>query len=615
VSKTLTHLSLAAVLAATTTVTAAGPTIRTLAPDSTVIVAGADDVSSMMKSLKRTSLWELWQSEEVREMREEAEKAFEEAVTEMMGELGVDHDTMPMPQGGVGVAMFAVMDPETAMTGPGYMVVADFGAEADKTAELIAAAIAKAEEEGEVEYERIEVRGRPVLSFAIPDMEEEMADEAAGEEEEDPFAEFEQMDMMPGPEDALLGAIDAVHFVRAGDVFLWCTDLPALENGLAVCDDELDNAGLHARDDYRAVSRQIGEADSYAMVLTRNLPQLIAPMDPMGMSMMITPMLKQFVGEIGGVGMSFELDGESAMVEETVGVYMPSGRAGLTALLDTTSPRGEIPKFVGPDTFSYSTVNFEFAGLPETLRPIVQMAQMMMAAEAGGAPGPADDPMVLIEQVTSCFGRRVHVVQTGGDSTSQFVAVELVKPEEFEHLVATIAPELEGRDFLGHRLYTVEMNLLDMLPMEDMPGFEDMDMGAAEPPAIGIGAGHLFVGPTSAVEQAFRTASDDDAGSLEDETAFRRAIGVLSSRESVGWGFTDLAATIEAAAEEAKKQIERQRAIVAADDVEMDMAAEWFERFDPAILAKHLGPTAWELIPTDDGFVARSYLLSPPPAE
>ena len=61
----------------------------------------------------------------------------------------------------------------------------------------------------------------------------------------------------------------------------------------------------------------------------------------MGMSMMLKPMATQMFGALGGVGMGMRFDGERAMAEQTLALYMPAGTAGLTDLLNDPRPRGD----------------------------------------------------------------------------------------------------------------------------------------------------------------------------------------------------------------------------------------------------------------------------------
>jgi len=422
--------------------------------------------------------------------------------------------------------------------------------------------------------------------------------------------EFQDFEMGVDPEEIMWGSVETVYLVRDAGRFLLSTDLPALRGAFAAIDGE-PNEVLSDRDDYQGLIGQLGESDAYAAVLMRDFGRFVTANDPMGMMMMLAPMLKQVVGDIQGLGVGIRLDGQTAMIEETAAIYMPNGLAGLSALLDTATPRAGLPSFVGPNTVGYVASNFEFNGLAGAVRPIVQMMQMMMPPEQGAPP--IDE---LIEQVCAAFGKKVHMIQTveqpvESGAVAQLLAVECVKPEALEHFLATIGPAMgmEPRDFLGHRIYTVDIG--DMAMMGGGFGLEP-----AEPTAIGLGGGYVFSGPASAVEQALRSIGHDDNASLADEPKFQRAMGTLGQEAVVAWGYADVVESMVATMRANRLRMEAIEAMWAEEleDEELDMVGranpfDIFAELDVDFIERYIGPVSWKVVATDQGFVTRVYLL------
>jgi hypothetical protein len=500
------------------------------------------------------------------------------------------------------------------------MLLADYGENADATAELFDAAMKKAEENGELEYEERDVMGRAVRCFLINAG-------PGGEDEEEPEAGLPPgMGGMPQPEEMIQQFFAEIYFVREGSAFMLCSDMAALTGAFEVCDGA-EPAGLARREDFQAVMHQIGVQDCFGALLPRDLGPLVAAYDPTMMMMTFGPMLGQIVGDIRGFGMGIRLDGPSAMLEQTMSVYMPNGKTGLTALMDTQRPRGDVPRFVGPNTLSYTAMNFEFDGVPAFIDRIMQMLPFLAPPPAQGEMD-APDPLEMISQLFSCFGREVHVVQAlerpiAVDSLKQLSAIECVKPEELDNFLSAMGPQmgLEGRDFVGRRVYTMDMGDLGMMaPMPAQPGM----MGETSM-SVGIGGSLAFIGPTSAVEQAMRALGDTGNAGLADEPAFRRAVAVLQSDEVIAWGYGDAVNTMEAQTEIMNLQMEQLMAELEAADPEMaeefadmdmtgmNMGMELLEEIDYDLLRQYIGPSAWEAVATDDGFLIRSYTLAAEP--
>ncbi|MDY7107770.1 MAG: hypothetical protein SYC29_03955 [Planctomycetota bacterium] len=599
------------------------PAVVELAPESTILVMGVSSAQSTLERLKRTPMWELWQSEQMLEMRAEVAEEMEEGIDEMLQELGLERDTVQPPTGALGLAVFMVEDEELMLPGLGFLLMADYGENADATAELFDAAMKKAEEEGELDYEEREVMGRTVRCFPLAVGEE--TDEPADDEAEADIG-AQRMGAAPDPKAMFEQFMSELYFVREGSAFMLCSHMPTLTSAFEVCDGA-EPMGLPRREDFRAIMQQVGANDGYGALLTRDLGPLIAAYDPSMMMMSLGPMLGQFIGDIRGFGMGVRVDGPVAMLEQTMSVYMPNGKVGLTALMDTETPRGEVPGFVGSNTLSYTAMNFEFDGMPALIQRVMQMLPFLAPPPQQGQED-APTPQEMIAQVFSCFGRKVYMLQTldrpiAMDSLKQVTAIECVKPEELDSFLSAMGPQMgmEGRDFSGRRIYTMDMGGLSMMaPVPAQPAA----MGETSM-SVGIGGSLAFMGPTSAVEEVMRLVGDAESAGLADEAAFQRAVGVLQHDEVIAWGYADAVDSMEAQAEIAGLQMEQLMAEMEEQDPEMAaefgdmdmsgmmMGLQFLEEIDYDLLREYLGPSAWEAVSTEDGFIVKSYMLSAQP--
>jgi len=610
--RTCTAFSIALVLASIAA--ADPPTITDLAPESTILVVGVNHADATMQRFKTTPLWELWQTEQLAGMRTDIMAQMESGWDDMLEDLGLERDALQLPTGALGFAVFSMMDEEIGMPHPGFLVVADYGAGADKTAKLFDAVFQKARDKGELEYEEKEIAGRTVLCLDVIEEEEEAPADDMDEEEYG----FDQAGMAD-PQEMVEQWVETLYFVREGSAFFLSSELDALQGAFETCDGA-DREDLTQREDFQAVSGQIGENDLYAVFLSRDFGELLSAVNPMLAMMGVGEMFKMIIGDIHGIGMGYQLDGEGGMVEGTASLYMPYGKAGLTALTDSAVPRGPVPRFVGPDALSYSFLNFEFSGMSALVQ---QLMMLRLFAPPPSGEGEAPTPQELMQRLFVCLGSQVHTSEAveypiTKDSLKQFGAIECTRPQEFEETLNALAPELEGRDFLGHRLYTTGLD--EMMPM--MPPGPGMQMTPDVPMSVGIGGGYVFLGTTPAVEQALRSVGEDAAASLAENPAFQRTRAALRHDDVVAWGYADLISSLEA--EVAVLRMQREQFEQDLTDEDPELAEEILEaqagRFEQAmqrlgeldydLLRQYVGPLAWEVIATDEGFVAHSYLLA-----
>ena len=205
-------------------------------------------------------------------------------------------------------------------------------------------------------------------------------------------------------------------------------------------------------------------------------------------------------------------------------------------------------------------------------------------------------------------------------SINSLYAVECTKPEQIEQLLAEYAGPLglEPRDFLGQRIYTLAVNPFMMMGGPMMPP------GEGDTLSIGFGGGYVMLGTTSVVEDALRATGGGDAPSLGDAPAYRRAIRALPAGGTVAWGLLSVADFVEYLNEYIKimhqQMIEQmeQWDPEAAKEMRGEMRAEALNPladFDLGIVKRYLGPVAWQLRSSEDGFVGTYYLLEASPAQ
>jgi hypothetical protein len=585
---------------------AASPTIERLAPENSIVVASVDDFQQAMTRFKQTGMWALWKSDEIQAMVTEPIEQFKEELDELLEELELEGDDLVQPQGPVGFAFFGPDrdDPESK---PGFLLVADFGTQAHKFNRVVDALMEKARTENDIEFDESKLLGRTVYTLDLSQIE---VDEEL-DMDEDEFGGMSPVPDLPGAED-VMDTFDKLHYVRDGRRFLLCSDMAALHRALEVIDED-GRTRLGERTDFQGARAQVGPADAYAVLLMKPMWQALGGVDPS--AMMIQAMVQSIVGDIRALALGVRFSGESAMVEETFGVYMPDGTAGLTALADTATPRRDIPEFVGPDSIAYSRVNFEFNGIPAFIRTLGQLNPML---------GPQIDQFMFdygatVEKVCNALGPEVYSVvrltrPIDLASLKTLYAIKTSRPDEVESVLAEYAPmlHLEPRDFVGRRIYTMPFDPFMMAGGGMMPQ-------NAEGFSIGFSGGHVFLGTTTLVEDALRVGGKD-MPTLADDSDVADAIAALDDGEMVGWGVMDVVDYLEYFAVfgrlmdeqmiEQMKEWDPEYAEEMRQEMEARGPSPW-EKLDPALLREYIGPVSWQIKARDDGFVGKYLLLEP----
>ncbi len=621
--KTLLNTTLAATAAALLAPFAAAQiSFERIAPENSILVAGVQNVSAARARFERTSLHALWRSDEMQDLRSEMMAEIEGGLAEVMRELGVDREDFVLPTGSVGLALFAVIDPEIGMPAPAFITFADYGEGADNLQRLLDAVLERGREDGEFETEERDILDRTVLSITFARDEADWdvegdEDDWGFDDEEDDWGVDDEDDAWGDEEDwefeedplgmgSSFDVFRTVHLVREGSSFLLCSDLGSITEVL----DRLDNdrvSGLSEREDYRTALDMIGANDAYAILMTRDLAQLVQAFDQTGMAMMFVPMIQGLVGNMSSISTGVMFDAPEAMVRSNFAVHMPQGKRGLTDLMDVSAPRGPLPAFVGEGAYSYTSVNFAFNRIVEAAQQYVQENPML--AMMGGAEM-LDEVEPIIRPLFESLGSRVHMVgklerPLTAQSNQSVVAVETTNPEQFEAILAGLAEEygIEAQDFNGHRLYT-----------GSMPGMMMPNMGVPMPEmALGIGGGYIFMGARPAVEQSLNATGGDQAKVLARNPQLARVLESIPDVPLVSWGYADVVTTIEATVESQRIAMEQMRdEFPWMDEMEgEDPFSEFVQKIDYDLIRRYIGPSVTWLRSTDTGFVGSALYFEP----
>ncbi len=591
------------------------PTIERVAPADSFLVAGTPNVQEAKSRLERTRLWALWQSEPVKVMWTEAVEKGKKHLNELFQELevGDDDESLPIPLGHVGVAVFPVTDEEVAETRIGFLVTADFAANADRAGKLVDAIIAKARNDDDLEVDEEKVMGRTVYTFDLTRFQ-------AVDLEDFDLGEMAP-DMLPMPDvNEAVNEVAEVHLCRDGSRYLFASDRQPLVDALEIADGGEPTA-YQDHESYQAMRRQIGDADGWAVLRIDAMLDSMAGGDPM--AAMMGGMVTSLIGDVTAVGAGVRFDGPAAMFEETLCLHMPNGKSGLLGLLDVPSSRRDVPGFATADSVSFSSFNFNFGGVMEFLRaasrdnPMLQM-QIDPFLEQQGA---------TIEKICAALGPRIHGVMRLSrpfklDSQRMLLAIRSEKPTQVEEVFAQHAPGMgfKQRDFLGNRIYSMDVNPFAMV--EPTPG-KDGAGAAAEGISVGFGGGYVTLGTTSMVEDALRSGSSGGGGrgrraGLADDPGYARAMKVLPEQGVVAWGVASIVDYLEYVRD--LEPLMHEQIIAEARQWDPEMAKEMeaemakskdtpWAKFDMKHLRRFIGPASWAARSTEDGYVLKGYLL------
>lgn len=574
--------------------------IEQIAPRNSVLIFSVDDATATGTHLKEGGFGRFW------------EQALGAMQAELPPEAAAEADDMAagmMPQGHIGFALFPINTPEGPAV-PGALLLAEFGENIESGWAMLEATLDQGVAEGAIEAAHHELRGRDVLEINV--IMPEMPDLGAPAGEDPAMADPFGAEMMMPDVESMMSGFESFYIVRDADAIWISTSLEVIDEAIEH-DGEKNFNSIGQRREFSGLRDQLGPADAYTVFFPQNMYALFGEQGMM-LSMMIQPMLGQFVGDVRGVGYAMRLDAPDAMLEQTLALHLPNGRRGLSALMDVAGPRGDVPLFVPADALSYSKLNFEFDGVVDMVRPFMQMA----AAMAGGQPGEEPAELIMLEEFMSTLGSEIHTWRTmieteEGPFLGGVRAINCADPEGFEAGLVAFGADLglEKTELDEGVLYTMTEDLGALMPqMPGMPGMPEVPGGDAAPVmpdltspggpvAIAITGEQILIGDATSVERAL-----SGGPSLNINSTLIGAMQTLPDEPVTAWGFSDTA-TVSIA------QLEAQRAMVGdmVEQVEMPPGADQLPIDQILELMQFFGPTAWQITVDQNGFVYRSKTL------
>jgi hypothetical protein len=491
-------------------------TIQQVAPENSVLVIGVDNVGTARRKLEGHPLAR-WLSSA------EGARALREALAGLPRDIRnvfQNGESMVLPTGALGGALFAAMDEERGVPEPALLLLADFGPQAEGLEGALTQAVSKASEQGGIQSAQRVIGGHTVHSVVLPAPQKAVRDPFADDGFEDDFGG------LPQPED-FMDSFGTLHFARSESTLLVSSNLMALADALAVGDGQARRVLGGARA-FQGLSGQLGGGDAFAVLLTRDLMQLITPLDPLGMSQLYAPMLRQLVGEVQGIGYAVHLGGPTGVERQVSAVFMPAGKSGVTALIDVAVPRHDPPAFVPADALSYTVMGMDFQGVVPFIDRFIASNPMVQMQLAGT--WAEQRPNVLA--AAGVMGSRLHLVHmlsngVAGDLPvpEVVVAIDCAKPQEAKAMLAGLAQGFgmieEG--VAGHTMFAPQA----------VAGFGEMQ-GV---PVIGLNGTHVIVGPRNMVKAVLGGLTGPV---LARDPGFRQAMASLPSEPVVAWGYSNM---------------------------------------------------------------------------
>ncbi|MGA0173496.1 MAG: hypothetical protein ACO3NL_07585 [Phycisphaerales bacterium] len=557
--------------------------IRDVAPKSSAIVVGGDDLKAAWTRLQETPLWGLWSSEEMQAAIKPVLEELREASKEMATELGRPDDELSMPAS-FGLAIFTQMDEEIGFERPFVLGFVDWGDDAGSL-EIVEAMFDQAEKDGGLQ--RTDLKGEVVRVVSLGDEDEEEMDDDFG----DPFG----MDPMSG-----LADFDNIYLMKNGSRHLLASDLVVLEDLLAAIDGKAVEP-IGTTNDFKDTYGLLGDPDVYAMLLTSNLQKMLASGEAAFMLATAQPILSQVFGDIRAHAVGMSVDQGGAMVDQRLAMTVPGPKKGLLSLITMDTAVEPPPAMVPSDAIGYGRMNIRFDAIVPTLREIVAGLGEMEREQMEGM------LMQFAPMMEQAFGAMEPTVRIYNsvrmpvdvDSMETLVAIPCTDLTRLEPLVAMMGPGmgLMRRDFQGQAIYSDEFS----------------------PMAIGLGQGHLFLGPAAAVEQSLRGVPADDEG-LAGAAWAKAALEALGNERVVGFGMTDLVEQIRMQ-REMMKMLGGEMPGFGDMDLDLgddsglpsvDMGEIDFEKMlDPELWKRFTGPAVWDFTVGDRGFTTRSRMMAP----
>ncbi len=528
------------------------------------------------------------------QMREEIFKELHEKLEEHDVEM-VD---IGWPAGAMGFSVEQADDPDVD---PGLLFMADYGERSEDVFDIALTLAEGMEDNGEFDIIEEEFAGLTIYSMTVSEEArrrqfEEMQEQLGVDlmDQADEFLDFANLE-------------SDMSFVRMDDLLLFSTRLDTLQNAIDRAEDSGDDTitesdsfnGAHAMMDRSGVYA-IGMIDTFVELTLRGLEESAQMMgDPSEFEMVMKLLEVVGVQNLGAAGVGLPLDQPGPDLEMSMSLYTHE-KTGLIELFDLSAPSFEAPGFVDADAVSLVSFKFDFAGLV----PLIREALATMPPEQQGMAG-AFLPMV--EQLFMSIGPEISVAQYLDRpftiNSKQFVVgVRCANPQVVMGALSQVGimVGLQARDFDGSQIWEAE----------------------GMPAAIGVGAGQLFIGETTKVENAIRLANNPDGLRLADTDRFQRAQDVVEGG-AMFYSFQEMAPSFEFDQWRMQNLEKIIREQFAANDFGEGADEEWREEIIQAqmdelkknplyanpmpldVIKRHIGDGFTWCISREDGFLVR----------
>lgn len=561
--------------------------IRTIAPQKSIVVLGVDDINATKERFNRTPLAGWWNSKEVQDASKDWREEMEKGIEKMTQELGVPRETVTWPAS-AGLAIYAELNEESGTEEPAFVAFIDWGAEGEKFAKLYDAATAKLEKEKATPFKVEEVKGHRVYVFGG-----EL--EAAGDQDKkDADGEDEEMDF---GSDAPFG-LDTCVVTRDNGRLLAASGLAQMEDLLASVEGDKGKK-IADSDDFKGSMELVGgNPDAYGVVLLGSLSSLMGPMAGPEMAM-VTPFMSKLFGDVRGFSMGLALDGKRAPLEQTMGLYVPGPKVGLLALPMAGSVE-KAPSIVPADSISYGRFNLKISEFAKVVDDMVESLPEMQRDQVKQMTDPF---MPAVRTAFAAMGPGVHMWSTvkqpvTEDSERTTYAIGVTDQKAAQSLLQTFGPMMgmAPRDFLGNTVFSAE----------------------GDPAAVGYGGSFMFMGQTESVEQALRALGAGDAASIESDLTYKASMAHIKGDDLVGYGFSNTIASLELQ-KQLLSQVDEMLGESGAAEHGMDAvpidpqkSMEVISKLMTPELAKEFfGPSIWAVRSVKTGFRAEFDLLPP----
>ncbi len=620
-----TPFALGACILAAPAVAAPAATIADIAPASSALIWSIDNYTQMRASFDRTGFLEVWRDPAIQAWIKKHTQEMVEEINEGLSKIDTRLEDLQPPEGPIGGAFWLAPAADADSEPLGHFItLIDFGANADETEKIIAAALEKGERDKTLLVDEEGFGGTTI--FKITDLskaaDEEDAADAEGEDDE-----FEDWDM--GDEsDSPFDHIKTFFYARAGTNFLVASDQDRMERAIDRVIGGKDQPSIGDSPDFATALAQIGPQQGYAVFFPQPLIELVvendramrADMEPDMLAMMgpsPSDLMRLFgLSEVRAVAGGVRFDTDLGLMEQAYSVLVPT-KKGIFTLMDPPAVPFKAPAFASADAAGVTMLQFEFADLLGMLSNVAnefqgemgeQIKQQLEMASATAGP------------VLSNLGPQVYIVTNynkplNAQSQQILVAINARDTNALTQTITGFAPMagLQARDFQGNQIWSMPADA--MTPIPGMGQF-----------ALAIGFNHLFVGSVPAVENALRMAATPDGLSLGKDERFQRGMAALPG-SGLAFGWSDTRRTLEFQEWSLRNMDKIQAAQIEqmfGDDPESQEAKQMyleqlkdsipeFVRDMPSfdVLYKILGDSALEFHSTPEGFKGRSILLRP----